>query len=531
MADVTEKPFGKVRSFLFPIHGFEMKKIIPLLLMFLCISFNYTILRDLKDSIIVTAPGSGAEIIPFLKVWGVVPMAILFMLLYAKMSNKLSKPKLFYTTITGFLVFFALFATVIYPLKDVLHPTTSADWLQSHAPQGFKGLIAIYRNWSFALFYIMSELWGSAALSLVLWGFVNDITKVTEAKRFYPQLGIGANIALLMSGPLIMYFASIGSKLPKGVDSMGFTINCLMTAVVISGIIAMLTYRWMQKHVMTDPKLYDATQIKGKKKKPSMSMKESFKFLAGSKYLRNLAFLVFAYGVTINLIEVTWKSQLKLAYPNAVDYTHFMGLFSTITGAATIFMMMFVGGNLMRKKGWTFTALVTPVMMLVTGILFFSFVIFKGKLGWITALAGATPLMFAVVLGTFQNIFSKSSKYSMFDPTKEMAYIPLDQESKVKGKAAIDVVGARMGKSGGALIQQVLIIAFGSLAAITPIIAVVVFAIVLKWAFSAKALGKMFNSLNKEQEEAKAKEEAMVIDAQETSTEVAPESEKVTANT
>ena len=53
-------------------------KVLPLALMFFCILFNYTILRDTKDVLVVTAPGSGAEIIPFLKTWVNLPAAIGF---------------------------------------------------------------------------------------------------------------------------------------------------------------------------------------------------------------------------------------------------------------------------------------------------------------------------------------------------------------------------------------------------------------------------------------------------------------------
>lgn len=45
--------------------------------------------------------------------------------------------------------------------------------------------------------------------------------------------------------------------------------------------------------------------------KPKLGMKESMKILLSSRYIRDLATLVVAYGISINLVEVTWKSKLK----------------------------------------------------------------------------------------------------------------------------------------------------------------------------------------------------------------------------
>jgi AAA family ATP:ADP antiporter len=477
--------------------------------LFFFINFNYTILRDTKDALIVTAPGSGAEAIPFLKVWGVLPLAIVFMLIYAKLSNILSKPKLFYVTITTFISFFAIFALVLYPLKDVLHPSSAADALAAYLPKGLSGFVALFRNWTYALFYIMSELWGSVAISLLFWGFANDITKVSESKRFYAMFGLGANLAMLVSGPTIIYFSNIRSTLAAGVDAWGVSLNYMITMVVLSGLAIMGIYWWINKNVLTDTKFFDAAEVKKpKKEKTKMSLKDSFLFLARSKYMGCLAILVIGYGIAINLVEVTWKGQLKLQYPNPNEYSAFMGMFSTVTGIITILMMLFVGGNVIRRWGWTVAALITPVVLLATGAGFFGFVIFRDSLAGFISMLGTTPLMLAVVFGTAQNIMSKSAKYSLFDPTKEMAYIPLDQESKVKGKAAIDVVGARFGKSGGSLVQQGLIVAFGSLAAITPYIAIILFGIIFAWIFASKSLGKKFNQLNAEKEEAKKAEMA-----------------------
>ncbi len=502
MSEVKKPEFGRWRSFFWPVHNFELKKLLPMFFLFFFINFNYTILRDTKDALIVTAPGSGAEAIPFLKVWGVLPFAILFMIVYSKLSNVFSKQKLFYTTISFFIAYFAIFALLMYPNRDTLHPNAVADSLQTLLPAGLSGLVALLRNWTYALFYIMSELWGSVGISLLFWGFANDITKVSESKRFYAMFGLGANFAMLFSGPAIIYFSNIRSKLPAGVDAWGITLNYMIAMVVGSGFLIMGIYWWMNRNVLTDARFYDPAELqRAKKEKPKMSLKESFMYLARSKYILCLAIIVIGYGVAINLVEVTWKGQLKLQYQSPNDYQTFMGYFSTITGAVTILMMLFVGGNVIRRFGWKTGALITPVVLLITGVGFFSFVIFRDALTGFIAMLGSTPLMLAVIFGTMQNVMSKSAKYSLFDPTKEMAYIPLDQESKVKGKAAIDVVGARLGKSGGSLIQQGLIVACGSLSLITPYVAGILFFIIFAWLFAANSLSKRFTQLNAEKEE------------------------------
>ncbi len=499
----NQKEFGKLRSFFWPIYSYELKKLIPMLLLFFFILFNYTVLRDTKDTLIVTAPGSGAEAIPFLKVYGVLPAAVIFMFIYAKMSNIFSKAKLFYSTVTPFIIFFGLFAVVIYPLRDHLHPNALCDWLQSVLPNGFMGLIAILRNWTYALFYIMSELWGSVCLSLLFWGFANDITRVNESKRFYNLFGLGANFSLLLAGTCIIWASDMRRTATAGADPWQTSLNWLMAMVVVSGFAVMAIYWWINKYVLTDPKLYDQNaQKKMKKEKPKMSLGQSLKYLVSSRYMGLIAILVIAYGMCINLVEVTWKSQLKLQYPNPNDYSAFMGNFSRVTAVATILMMFFVTGNVVRKLGWKFAALVTPVVLMITGAGFFSFMLFGGQMQGMVSALGTTPLMLAVVFGMAQNVMSKSAKYSLFDPTKEMAYIPLDPEKKVKGKAAIDVVGARLGKSGGSLIQQLLILALGSIGAMTPYVGVILFVIISAWILSVIALDKRFKvEIAKKEEE------------------------------
>jgi AAA family ATP:ADP antiporter len=508
---ITEE-FTGLRKVLWPIHSFEIKKFLPMGLMMFCILFIYTVLRDTKDAILVNSPGAGAESLAFAKGIGVTASAVIFMILYTKAANVFNREGLFYVTALPFLIFFGLFPYVIYPNVDAWHMSLETiQGLQAEYPV-FKWIVPLVGNWTYTLFYILSELWGSAVLSLLFWQFANAITPVKEARRFYGMFGFLGNFGLVFSGPAIIfvsrYVRSFG--LSRG-ETTGLMLQYLMSFVIVAGVILLFTFYWMNRNVLTDKRFYDPEAMgETKKKKAKLSMGESFKYIIQSPYLGLIAMLVLAYGVSINLFEGVWKGQIKIAYPSESEYNEVMGGLSTVTGLIALALML-IGSNLLRRFSWKSCALITPIV-LITGILIFFGVIYYNNtqlpagMSIIDAIAqghiNRELIVFVVVLGLSVNAFGKAVKYSLFDPTKEMAYIPLDQELKIKGKAAVDVIGGRGGKSLGSYIQMGLLTVFSgsALYQLVPIIAPIAVGIVFLWILSVFGLSTRFKALTEQRE-------------------------------
>ncbi len=51
---------------------------------FFLIIFVYHILKDLKDTLVITSSDAGAQVIPFLKIWVILPFAILVSYFFSK---------------------------------------------------------------------------------------------------------------------------------------------------------------------------------------------------------------------------------------------------------------------------------------------------------------------------------------------------------------------------------------------------------------------------------------------------------------
>jgi len=493
------KPFGKIRNFLWPIHGYEHKKLVPMLALFFLISFIYNILRCMKVTLVVTPEGSGAEVIPFLKVWAVLPGAVLITYVYTKLSNRLNREQVFYTMLALFLGFFTLFLLALYPNRQSLELTTFAELLQGELPEGFRGLISVVRHWPLSLFYVLSELWSAVVLSMLFWGFANEVTTVDEAKRFYAIFALGANFSGIFSGQSAQFLTlqEYNPNLPFGSNAWEQTLNLQLGVVLLLGLGIVVLFRWVNKTVVRKRVIVDTTittEIEKDEPSQKLSLKECFSYLAKSRYMLYIAILVVAYNIVYNLADVLWTDQIKQRFSNASDFNAYINEIASITGVFATLSGFILSGNVIRRYGWTVTAMITPIIWLITSVGFFGCMLFKNNYQVADLLYAIFSLPVAslvLMFGSAQICLGRAAKYTVFDETKEIAFIPLPKEEQRKGKAVVDGIASRFGKSGGSLTIQILLIVCGDLMFTIPYIATIFLVVITLWIFAVRGLGRM----------------------------------------
>ena len=120
-----------------------------------------------------------------------------------QLANVLSTEALFYACILPFIAFFGSFAFIMYPLRDVLHPTSKsspnpfAQIVLSLCGSSFDTLAKMFHGEDRAMclkarsgaafLYCLSaekgqgdtsrlfQMWGSVVVSLLFWGFANQV--------------------------------------------------------------------------------------------------------------------------------------------------------------------------------------------------------------------------------------------------------------------------------------------------------------------------------------------------------------------
>ena len=431
-----------------------------------------TLTRDLKDTLVVTY--MGAESIAFLKIYCVLPAACLQVIWYNKLGTYFSgrNDQLWYATGVPFFLFFVLYCTFIHPHAEMFHLFNDSTSI----------IMKIISNWTVAVFYVAAELYSSVSVGILFWKLANDIvTDPSQAKRFYPLFSYMSSVGPIVAGQYAVHYASKASSFQKSLDRLALAIGA--SGIVICGLHHYLISNFSSHK---NPSALSGKMNKNKSK-VKMSMKDSVAFLAESEYLRQIAALVIGYGIMYNFIEISWKSLVKMQYNDPIDYQRYVGNFSSTVGLFT-FAVIFCGSHLLTRCGWRIGAMATPFTMAVVAIPFFFCVIF------LDIYSSSFALETSVLVATCLVLLSRSFKYGLFDATTQLSYlkVPLDDESKAKGKAAIDVLGSRIGKSGASFIQQGLVLLFGSILDAAPAVFVVYYVVAFSWITSVCKLSNLF---------------------------------------
>lgn len=449
---------------------------------FFIICILHNVLYNMKDALVITAKGSGAEVIPFIQLWLLLPFTCAATFGLAKLLSRRGLAETFQIVFLAFMAFFVFFACLLYPFRDVLRLDSLADAASRVLPVGLQGFVAMGRHWILSLFFVVCELWAGMVTSVMFWSLANEITPVSEAQKSYSWIRVSGAIGSAFAG-----------QIPATANWLAPEVSVyVLLGVVITGCMVIVAlFHWMSRHVLDEeaviglsaPKQLKRTSYQG-------SLWEQLRSLLRTKYMVCLAIVVIGYNLYANLFELVWKAQLKELYPDFNGYNAVLGYASTICGILT-FVLALVVPKLLERKGWTFTALICPVINLVTSTAFFGLLLFQDLLPF----DQATIMGVAVYLGAVQFSLGRATKHSVFDVTKDMAYIPLDSSLKAQGKAVVDGLGSRAAKSGASLIHQTLIVLLGTVGAGMPIIAGVVILVGLGWMGAVHSLGRQFNAL------------------------------------
>lgn len=490
---------------LYCIKKEEIKQFLCIALMMFSVLFVQNIIRAAKDSVINTM--IGVEVVSFLKIYGVVPASVLFTIFYIKIITKVKNTTIFYSILSFFAIFFLIFGFVIFPNLSFFHPDKELINNLVFKIPNLKWFILLLGNWSLSLFYIIVELWPTIVFNLLCWQFINSITTIEQSRRFYILFGLITQTGMIVSGQLLMnsqnitqYFIEIFELLlPKEV----VFIQGITLIVSIFCAIAMMFF-WFINNKIIAAKVQSNTEIQTadaqlKAQKNHMSLMDSFKYIFGSRYILLITVMLLCYGICINLIESPWKAIATSKYSTPESYAEFIGGYLRDSGILTIVLVL-VGYSIIGIFGWRAGAIFTPIAMLITGGMFF----LANKLSYdnylLKLLGFQDQIMLIIMAGTLQNIVTKSSKYTLFDSTKEMLYVPLEPEIKTKGKAAADLIGSKLGKSVASFFQSLIFIFYpnSTYIELMDYFMVCFFITCAGWIYAVIALNKEYLKLSKD---------------------------------
>ncbi len=458
-----------------PIKKEELSTFIPLFIVMSCIVFNTKILKILKDTIVVTTPEMGAELIPFLKTWLLIPISLALICIVVRLMRMMSFINVYLIATAFFLLFYLVYVFLVRPIQSDLTPHLLINYLDAILPYYLQKAVRIIEFWPTCLFYVICDIWPIILLSMLFWKFTSEVISHEQGKRFFPIFSIDLG-GILMS-PLLALISMIAANYEiYGENLWELQLETLTLVIVFIGIIQSIVFYRLQKNIGST----DVVSEKPKKKK--VPIKEVLGY-ARSPFFGSLAIMIFMFEFSDNLFDVLWKDTLGNYHPEPENFSRYLGVVTTITGIFTSIVPLILTRFLLEKLSWSAVATITPVLRIVLCVAFFGCFFFPNTALMMGAPFGLDALGFTVFVGGIQSCLMQMAKCTVFDNTKDLALMLAPKEEQGAARAFSDALSTKFGKSSSCLAQQGLLMSHMSLQAASPFIACLIGISIPIWVF------------------------------------------------
>jgi len=292
---------------------------------------------------------------------------------------------------------------------------------------GFWVLFQSNATWVSVAFYVMGLILGVLLISQ-FWTLANIVYDPRQAKRLFGFIGGGAPLGGIAASAFVTAYAkTIGST------------NLLLPSAACMLVSAFLVLLIIRRENL-DPAAAPGAAVKEEK---GVSAIEAFRLLRQSKHLQIIALVISFAAVGAAIIEqqLNMAAEAAKGATSTDSITAFLAQVGLWTSSIGFIIQIWLTSKIHRYLGIGFALMVLPISLGTTGI-----VMLMNAALWAPSLA---------------RIVDQSLRYTVDKTTREILFLPLPGDIKLKAKSFVDVTVDRCAKALGALLLLVLVKPWG----------------------------------------------------------------------
>jgi ATP:ADP antiporter, AAA family len=264
-----------------------------------------------------------------------------------------------------------------------------------------------------------------------LWSYVNSMLDVRQARRLFGFIGSGALLGWVVGGQLARLAGRTDSRLALLAGAAALALIALLVTLVewrsgarvsLSGRIAVGDLRGLGEEGVGGPSEEDG----------------GFAAIRRSPHLRLIAAVLFLSVVASQIVDLQFNWAIERETETLGERTALFGSLYSVMGFASFLFQLVLTGRIHRTLGVGFAMRVLPSFVLILSIAVLT-------VGW-----GFESLLILVIAGL--RVGENGLRYSLDHATRELLFVPVPPDERVRAKGYIDVLVHRFGKGAGALL-------------------------------------------------------------------------------